>query len=79
MTDELAHIAVLHLHGWSRGERRFDADEHVESAWVDWPTLLTLPITASNSIIAIQHERIRRLLAERMDVAAPAQDLDAIR
>lgn len=61
MTDELAHIAVLHLHGWSQGECRFDADEHVESAWVDWPTLLTLPITASNSIIAIQHERIRRL------------------
>lgn len=78
MTDELAHIAVLHLQGWSQGERRFDADEHVESAWVDWPTLLTLPITASNSIIAIQHERIRRLV-ERMDGTATAQGLDAIR
>ncbi|MDE5641242.1 MAG: hypothetical protein K2I40_05990, partial [Bifidobacterium castoris] len=64
--------------GWSQGERRFDADAHVESAGVDWPTLLTLPITASNSIIAIQHERIRRLV-ERMDGAATAQGLDAIR
>lgn len=63
MTDELAHIAVLHLREWSQGECRFDTDEHVESAWVDWWTLLTLPITASNSIIAIQHERIRRLSA----------------
>ncbi|PAU67305.1 NUDIX hydrolase [Bifidobacterium criceti] len=65
MTDELAHIAVLHLDGWRQGECRFDADEHVESAWVDWDTLMSLPITASNSIIAIQHERMRRLERER--------------
>ncbi|MDY5039653.1 MAG: NUDIX hydrolase [Bifidobacterium animalis] len=38
-----------------------DGDEHVESAWVGWDDLLALPVTASNSIIAIQHEQIRRL------------------
>jgi len=61
MTDELAHIMVLHLSRYTHTPRHFDADEHVESAWVGWDELLALPITASNSIIAIQHERIRRL------------------
>ena len=63
MTDELAHIMVIHLDGFQQGERHFDADEHVESAWVSWPDLLATHITASNSIIAIQHEQIRRLTA----------------
>lgn len=61
MTDELAHIFVLHLHAWHATHTEFDGDEHVESTWVGWDDLLTLPVTASNSIIAIQHERIRRL------------------
>ena len=61
MTDKLAHIMVLHLSRYTHTPRHFDADEHVESAWVGWDELLALPITASNSIIAIQHERIRRL------------------
>lgn len=65
MTDELAHIMVIHLDGFQQGERHFDADEHVESAWVSWADLLATRITASNSIIAVQHERIRRLSAER--------------
>ncbi|WP_236028211.1 NUDIX hydrolase [Bifidobacterium pongonis] len=61
MTDELAHIMVIHLDGFERVERHFDADEHVESAWVGWDELLATRVTASNSIIAIQHEQIRRL------------------
>ena len=32
MTDELAHIMVLHLGPFRREQRHFDADEHVESA-----------------------------------------------
>lgn len=61
MTDELAHIMVIHLDRWRHVPRHFDADEHVESTWVDWDTLLDTHVTASNSIIAIQHETIRRL------------------
>ncbi|MBT1180488.1 NUDIX hydrolase [Bifidobacterium sp. CP2] len=61
MTDELAHIMVIHLDAWTSVPRRFDPDEHVESAWVDWDTLTATRVTASNSIIAIQHETIRRL------------------
>lgn len=61
MTDELAHIMVIHLDGFNRVERHFDQDEHVESAWVGWNELLATHVTASNSVIAIQHEHIRRL------------------
>lgn len=61
MTDELAHIYVLHLDAWAREHCEFDADEHVESAWVDWEQLRAMPITASNSMIAILHEQIRRI------------------
>ncbi|HJE56608.1 MAG TPA: NUDIX hydrolase [Bifidobacterium pseudolongum subsp. globosum] len=61
MTDELAHIYVLHLDAWTREHCEFDADEHVESAWVDWEQLRAMPITASNSMIAILHEQIRRI------------------
>ncbi|KFJ01019.1 NUDIX hydrolase [Bifidobacterium stellenboschense] len=63
MTDELAHIMVIHLDAWTNVPRHFDPDEHVESAWVGWEELLATRITASNSIIAIQHETIRRLTA----------------
>ena len=60
MTDELANIMVLHLHAWHSVERHFDGDEHVESAWVSWQRLRGTRITASNSMIAILHEQIRR-------------------
>lgn len=60
MTDELAHIMVIHLDRWHREDRHFDADEHVESAWVSWRQLLDTPVTESNAIIAIQHEMLRR-------------------
>lgn len=63
MTDELAHIMVIHLDAWTNVPRHFDPDEHVESAWVGWEELLATRITASNSVIAIQHETIRRLTA----------------
>ena len=63
MADELAHIMVIHLDGYRTGPTRLDPDEHVESAWVGWDDLLDLPVSASNSVIAIQHERIRRILA----------------
>ncbi|MEJ5922244.1 NUDIX hydrolase [Bifidobacterium thermophilum] len=60
MTDELAHIMVIHLDRWHTEERHFDADEHVESAWVPWRQLQDTPVTESNAIIAIQHEMLRR-------------------
>ena len=60
MTDELAHIMVLHLGPFRREQRHFDADEHVESAWISWQRLRGTRITASNSMIAILHEQIRR-------------------
>ncbi|NEG89354.1 NUDIX hydrolase [Bifidobacterium aerophilum] len=61
MTDELAHIMVMHLRRYTTVPRHLDADEHVDTTWVGWDELLALPVTASNSIIAIQHERIRRM------------------
>ena len=63
MTDELAHIMVLHLGPFRREQRHFDADEHVESAWIPWSDLAATRITSSNSMIAIQHEALRRLIA----------------
>ena len=74
MTDELAHIMVIHLDGWRPTTKRPDADEHVASAWTDWNGLLATPVTASNSIIAIQHERIRRLTGEREARTGRAHD-----
>ncbi|KAB7790062.1 NUDIX hydrolase [Bifidobacterium leontopitheci] len=61
MSDELANIMVLHLRRWVSRPKHFDPDEHVESAWVTWEQLTGVPVTASNSVIAIQHETIRRL------------------
>lgn len=62
MTDELTTVMVFHLHRFSVGEREFDPDEHVESGWVTWDDLLhTVPITSTNTVLAIQHEHIRRL------------------
>lgn len=61
MTDELANIMVLHLCHWHATKRHFDGDEHVESAWVSWEQLRETHITASNSMIAILHEQIRRM------------------
>ncbi len=61
MTDELANIMVVHLRHWQAVERHFDADEHVESAWIPWKQLRDTHITASNSEIAILHEQIRRM------------------
>ena len=62
MSDELANIMVMHLRRWESRPRRFDPDEHVESAWVTWRQLAGVPVTASNSVIAIQHEKIQRIL-----------------
>lgn len=61
MADELANVMVIHLDAWHTENRHFDPDEHVESAWVSWDQLLGAGVCASNSIIAIQHETIRRL------------------
>lgn len=61
MSDELAHIMVLHLDRWHTVPRHLDADEHVWSAWVTWDELIQAGVTSSNSMIAIQHEAIRRL------------------
>ncbi|MSS12792.1 NUDIX hydrolase [Bifidobacterium tsurumiense] len=61
MSEELVHVMVLHVRQWKMGARSFDADEHVEMAWVSWKELQRMPISASNSVIAIQHEALRRL------------------
>ena len=72
MTDELAHIMVLHLGPFRREQRHFDADEHVESAWIPWSDLAATRITSSNSMIAIQHEALRRLIARNSDKDKPS-------
>lgn len=62
MTDELTCVMVLHLNRYAVGKRDFDPDEHVESGWVTWDELRTvLPIRSTNTVLAIQHEEIRRL------------------
>ena len=72
MTDELAHIMVLHLGPFRREQRHFDADEHVESAWIPWSDLAATRITSSNSMIAIQHEALRRLIVRNSDKDKPS-------
>ncbi|PLS31129.1 NTP pyrophosphohydrolase [Bifidobacterium margollesii] len=62
MTDELANIMVIHLKHWHMGERHFDKDEHVASAWVSWEELNAAGIVSSNATIALKHEALRRLL-----------------
>ncbi|MBT1166908.1 NUDIX hydrolase [Bifidobacterium simiarum] len=62
MTDELANIMVIHLKRWHTGERHFDKDEHVASAWVSWRELNDAGIVSSNATIALKHEALRRLL-----------------
>lgn len=61
MTDELAHVLIIRIDSWTQSSRNWDADEHVASAWVNWHDLLQLPIQSSNSVIAIQAEKIHRL------------------
>lgn len=61
MTNELAHIFVIHLSAWKQEPRHFDKDEHVQSTWVTWDELTGIGIQAADSTIAIQHEEIRRL------------------
>lgn len=60
MADELVNVMVMHLVEWKREATNFDQDEHVESAWVSWEDLLSAGIRASNAVIAIQHEQLRR-------------------
>ncbi|RBQ00091.1 NUDIX hydrolase [Bifidobacterium xylocopae] len=61
MSDELVHIMVVRLDSWTQVQTRFDPDEHVQSAWLEWSALRTLPITASNAVIAVQSEALHRL------------------
>ena len=60
MSDELANIMVVHLEAWHAVPRHFDADEHVESAWVPFDRLFAVGVTSSNSQIALLHEALRR-------------------
>lgn len=61
MADELAHIMVIHMDDWRHVPLHLDRDEHVESTWASWAELKALRVTASNSVIAIQHEELRRV------------------
>ena len=49
-----------------------EQDEHVESAWIPWSDLAATRITSSNSMIAIQHEALRRLIARNSDKDKPS-------
>ena len=69
---DAAHIMVLHLGPFRREQRHFDADEHVESAWIPWSDLAATRITSSNSMIAIQHEALRRLIVRNSDKDKPS-------
>jgi 8-oxo-dGTP pyrophosphatase MutT (NUDIX family) len=62
MTDELVTIMVIHLARWQQHHTHFDSDEHVESTCVDWETLNAVGIRSSNSVIALKHEALRRLM-----------------
>ena len=72
MSDELAHIVVIHLKDWHAVPRHFDPDEHVESTWVPWARITTIGIVSSNAVIAIQHESLRRLNA-LLDAFSPEE------
>lgn len=74
MADELAHIMVIHVDCWTPVPVQPDGDEHVWSAWVTWDELNAAGVTASNSIIAMQHEAMRRLRAQ---VAAETHNTSA--
>lgn len=62
MTDEKVTIMVLHMHKWTQRHTHFDRDENVQSTWVDWDTISTIGVTASNSVIALKHEALRRVV-----------------
>lgn len=65
MTDELVSVLLIHLTQWVNTGKQFDTDEYVESRWVSWRELNELPIAASNAVIAIQYEALRRLRSQR--------------
>ncbi|BAR07457.1 MutT family pyrophosphate-releasing NTPase [Scardovia inopinata] len=65
MSNELASIAVIHLHNWHQEAQHLDQGEFITGGWVSWDQLLAAHISASNSIIAIQHEALRRLKKEK--------------
>jgi ADP-ribose pyrophosphatase len=63
MTGERSHVFAVRLGAWRRGERHFDPDEHVQSAWVAWDELVCLGFKGAQAIIALQYEELRRLRA----------------
>jgi ADP-ribose pyrophosphatase len=63
MTGERSHVLAVRLGAWRRGERHFDPDEHVQSAWVTWDELVCLGFNGAQAIIALQYEELRRLRA----------------
>lgn len=63
MTNECASLYVLHLKKWEQGPVDFDPDEFVESAWVNWDELTSIPIRNASSSLLIAKETIRRLRA----------------
>lgn len=65
MSDELANIMIIDLLDYHTASKHFDKDEYVESKWVSFDDMNALPIRSSNSIIALQAERIHRLESSR--------------
>jgi 8-oxo-dGTP pyrophosphatase MutT (NUDIX family) len=62
MSDELGTIFVLHLHHFALTDRHFDADEHVQSAWVGWDDMTgVIPFRGTSVNFALLHEKLRRL------------------
>ncbi|WP_143242347.1 NUDIX hydrolase [Bifidobacterium bohemicum] len=63
MSSECSNIMAVRMGQWRRGERHFDPDEHVQSAWVNWDELAALEFKGAQVIIALQYEQLRRLRA----------------
>ena len=60
MTDEMAIVGILHLRSFEQDPLDLDEGEYVHSEWVTWDALLDAGIMSSNSVIAIEHEALRR-------------------
>ncbi|MFT9008072.1 MAG: NUDIX hydrolase [Bifidobacterium sp.] len=60
MSDEISHVMAIDLHSWKLESTHFDADEHVQSAWVSWERLSSLKIQSATCVIALQFEAMRR-------------------
>lgn len=60
-STEKSNVFIVSLFSYEQGDTAFDDDESVESTWVTWEGLNSLPIHGTSSRIAILHETILRM------------------